>query len=107
MSIALHTINYTDAKTLSVELEFIIACNKVEGNELIKLTLGNTDMKDRFKSAVSRILKSIKKDGVIQLFVFEDELEAQEKTESVYLLNKFPFLSDKNAGDSTTLYVKL
>ena len=72
MSVSLHNIKFTDAKDLSVELEFIIACNKIEGNELIKISLENTEMQQKFKSAVSRLLKSIKKDGVIRLFVFEE-----------------------------------
>ena len=107
MSVSLHNIKFTDAKDLSVELEFIIACNKIEGNELIKISLENTEMQQKFKSAVSRLLKSIKKDGVIRLFVFEDELNLTEKTESVYLLNKFPFLAGENEGSTTSVYVKL
>ena len=100
-------INFTDIKSLSVELEFIIACNKVEGNELIKISLDNTDMEIKFKSAVTRLLKAIKKDGAIQLFIFENELSEQEKTESVYLLNKFPFLAECNSADANSIYIKL
>ena len=107
MSVSLHNIKFTDAKDLSVELEFIIACNKIEGNELIKISLENTEMQQKFKSAVSRLLKSIKKDGVIRLFVFEEELNHTEKTESIYLLNKFPFLAGESEGSPTSVYIKL
>ena len=107
MSLSIHNVKFTYAKELSVELEFIIARNKVEGNELIKLNLENTDLSSKYKSAVSRLLKSIKRDGVIRLFVFEDELVIQEKTESIYLLNKFPFLSEIKDADSCAVYIKL
>lgn len=106
MSLSLHNIRFTDSKDLSVELEFIIACNKIEGNELIKLTLENTELVQKFRSSSARLLKSAKKDGVIRLFVFEDEL-SQEKTESVYLLNKYPSLAENSTGDPSVIYIKL
>lgn len=106
MSFSLYNVKYTDAKDLSVELEFIIACNKVEGNELIKISVENTDTKDKFRVSASRLLRAMKKDGVIRLFVFEDDLFS-EKTESVYLLNKFPFLSENNELSPYAVYVKL
>ena len=61
MSLSLHTINYRDAKALATELEFIVACSKVEGRELIKLTLANEDSLLRFKNAATRILKNMKR----------------------------------------------
>ena len=66
MSISIHNLKFTDAKELSVDLEFIIACNRVSGNELIKIVLENEDMKDKFRSSASRLLKSI---FVILLFL--------------------------------------
>ena len=107
MSVSSHKIKYTDTKALLVELEFIIACSKVEGNELIKISLQNTDTIDKFRASALRLLKSIKKDGIIQLFVFEDDLASTEKTESVYLLNKFPFLADNETLSPSSVYVKL
>ena len=107
MSLSLQKIKFTDSKDLSVELEFIIACNKIEGNELIKIILENTELIQKFRSAASRLLRSAKKDGVIQLFVFEDELAQQEKTESVYLLNKYPALAESGESDPGSLYIKL
>jgi len=106
MSLSLHNIKFTDTKNLSVELEFIIACNRVKGNELIRLSLENTDTAGKFRAAALRLLKSIKKDGIIQLYVFEDEL-FDDKTESVYLLNKFPYLSENNEKSADAVYIKL
>ncbi len=106
MSLSLHNIRFTDSKELSVELEFIIACNKIEGNELIRVTLENTELVQKFRLAATKHLKAAKKDGVIRLFVFEDEL-SQEKTESVYLLNKYPSLAEKSSGEAGVIYIKL
>ena len=107
MSISVHTVKYTSTKDLSVELEFIIACNKISGNELIMITLENTDMQQKFKNGATRLLKSMKKDNVIQLFVFADELSLDEKTESVYLLNKFPSLIEDYDTNQNTVYIKI
>lgn len=106
MSLSSHSIRFTDSKELSVELEFIIACNKIEGNELVKLELENTECTQKFRSAAARHLKTAKKDGVIRLFVFEDEL-SQEKTESIYLLNKYPSLAEKSKDETGIIYIKL
>ena len=108
MSLSLHNINYKDTKSLAVELEFIIACSKVEGKELVKLTLSNEDALLRFKNAATRILKAMKKDGVIKLFLFEDEFLIEEKMETVYIVNKFPFLSEvKNSPSQNSFYIKI
>lgn len=107
MLFSVKEITYTDSKNLSVELEFIIACSKVEGAELIKLKLLNENMAGRFANSAARLLKSMKKDGIIKLYLFENELSSQEKMESVYLLNKFPSLSDIKEFSQTDIYIKL
>ena len=107
MSISVHNVTYKDLKELSVELEYIVACNRVAANELINIILENVDMLSRFRNSATKILKGMKRDGVIQLFVFEDELNIQEKMESIYLLNKFSFLSKENKGRENSVYIKL
>lgn len=107
MPFSLKEITYTDLKSFSVELEFIIACSKVEGTELIKLSLINEDMTARFANSARKLLKSMKKDGVIKLYLFENELDSQEKMESVYLLNKFPSLANIEDLSENSIYIKL
>ena len=108
MSLFLHGINYKDAKTLQTELEFIVACNKVEGKELIKLSLLNEEALLRFKNAATRILKNMKRDGVIKLFLFENEFSSEEKMETIYMMNKFPFLFESEEPRSeSSLYIKI
>ena len=107
MSFSLKEITYTDPGSFSVELEFAVACLRVEGADLIKLSLANTDMAKRFRSTATKLLKAMKRDGIIKLFVFENELGMPEKMESVYLLNKFPELSHIGEGSETSVYIKL
>ena len=107
MSLYVRTIKYKDTKELSVELEFLSACAKVEGHELMKLVLENTEMQTRFKNCASKLLRAMKRDGVIKLFVFESELESTEKMETIYLINKFPDLASIDSYSDNAIYVKL
>ena len=107
MSVSIHNITYKDSKELSVELEFIVACNRVEGNELINIVLTNSEMLSRFRNSATKILRAMKREGIIQLFVFENELNIQEKMESVYLLNKFSFLTNECQNRENSIFIKL
>ena len=84
MSFSVKEVTYTDLKSFSVELEFIIACSKVEGIDLVKLTLSNENMSKRFFNSAVKFLKAMKRDGVIKLFLFENDLASAEKMESIY-----------------------
>lgn len=107
MSFSVKQITYTDSNSFSVELEFTIACSRVEGIDLLKLSLANPDSSKKFQSSATRLLKTMKRDGIIKLFVFENELNLQEKMESVYLLNKFPELSFIEEHSENNIYIKL
>lgn len=107
MSFSTKEITYTDPGSFSVELEFTVACSRVEGVDLLKLSLANSDMAKRFQSSAAKLLKAMKRDGIIKLFVFENELASQEKMESIYLLNKFPELTFIEERSDTNIYIKL
>ena len=107
MSFSVKEITYTDPCSFSVELEFIVACARVEGIDLLKLSLSNIDMAGKFQSVAAKLLKAMKRDGVIKLFVFEKELNSQEKMEGVYLLNKFPELAQIENYSETDIFIKL
>lgn len=107
MSLSVKEITYTDSKSFSVELEFIVACSRVEGIDLIKLTLNNQDMLKRFENSAIKLLKAMKRDGIIKLYLFEKELGSTEKMESIYLLNKFPDLLDVKELSESSIYIKL
>lgn len=107
MEISVHEIEYVGSKELFTELNFIIACDRVCHKELINVRLSNVSTAETFKNSATRILKGMKRQGVIQLFVFESEVNDSEKTESVYLLNKFPELSEKVSDNSNSIFIKL
>lgn len=107
MNVSVKEIEYIDAKDLSVQLEFAVACAKAEGDELIAVKLSNDDAASKFQNNSSKILKGMKRDGVIKLFVFEDALTDKDKMESIYMINKFPFLSEIKSPSSNLIYIKL
>lgn len=107
MSFSVKEITYKDLKSFSVELEFIIACSRVEGIDLLKLSLLNENMAKRFENSAIKLLRAMKRDGIIKLYLFERDLGVQEKMESVYLLNKFPSLSEIKELTESSIYVKL
>ncbi len=107
MSLSVKEITYTDLKSFSVELEFIVACSRVEGIDLIKLSLRNQDMSKRFENSAIKLLKAMKRDGIIKLYLFEKDLASSQKMESVYLLNKFPRLADTGELSESSVYIKL
>ncbi len=107
MELSVHKLKYKDAKSLSTELYFAVACARVEGYELIKLELENSELSQRYVSSASKLLKTMKRDGVIQLFLLETELCEADKMEAVYLINKFPELQGIDAPSDAAFYVKL
>ncbi len=107
MDIAVQKVEYIDINDLSVQLEYSVARNKVEKKELLKILLVNSDSSINFISSANKLLKSMKKDGIIKLFVFESDLNNLEKMETIYLLNKFPELSFTNDSSETTIYIKI
>jgi hypothetical protein len=106
MDITVNTIEYKDKRSLGTELLFIIACEKVKGSELVNVRLANVESAATFRNSAAAILRKLKRDGVISLFVFEDEIASSDKTECIYLLNKFPSLAEMEASEMG-IYIKL
>ena len=94
---------------LNTELRFIFASAKVDGIEILKLDLPITDNeKDntRVKGCVIKVLRTLKKDGVIEFYVNREGFAANS-TEAIYLLNKFGEYVDGDSSDLTSVYVKI
>ncbi len=107
MELSVHKIAYTDSKSLSVELNFAFACDRVAGKEISVIVPENEASIKRFVSAAERLLKNMKRIGDIQLYIFESELDEVDKREVVYLLNRFPDLAEINERRSGVIIVKL
>jgi hypothetical protein len=107
MEVAVHRIEYTDSKTLFTELHFAIACDRISRKDLINVRLVNENVSETFRNSATRILKAMKREGTIKLFVFENDIENTEKTEVVYLLNKFPNLPEITSENPNSIFIKL
>lgn len=84
MNLATNILTGTNSGLLKTEIMFFIAEAKATGHDLIKLKAEEKQL-----DTVSKILRSIKKEGTIQLFVFSDSFD-DKTTEIEYLQNKYP-----------------
>ena len=107
MEFKVYEITYKDIRDLVMQLEFLVASGRVEGRELIGFKVLNEDFESKGKNHISKILRGMKRDGIVKLFVFENDLFNHEKMESVYMINKFPSLLKKEKTSSDTVYVKI
>lgn len=101
-----YIFKFTDQKELSKELEFTVACEKVKGGELL-LIRSDSEETTKFKVAAEKILKGMKRDGVIKLFVGAADLFDPDRMEGVYLLNKYPELSQAKKTVTDAFYIKI
>ena len=107
MEIKIYEITYKDIRDLELQIEFSVATGRVEGRELIGFKVLNDDFESKGKNHISKILRGMKREGIVKLFVFEDDLANHEKMESVYMLNKFPSLLENKNLSSDTVFVKI
>ena len=94
---------------LNTEMRFLFASARVDGEELIRLDLPlGDDEKDnsRLTGSVIKVLRTLKKDGVIQFYVNKEGFTAAS-TEASFLLNKYGDFIAEGASDPAHIYVKL
>ena len=101
----------TDTSAIKTEIMYEIASARVGGTELLRVSVRCEDESRRAKavSALRKILKGMKQSGGIQFFANEASFE-QRSMEAEFLLNKYPFLSDRETADSTVedfIYIKI
>jgi hypothetical protein len=94
---------------LDTEMRFLFASAKVDGEELIRLILPVTeDEKEnsRINGCVIKVLRTLKKESVIQFYVNREGFVAAS-TEASFLLNKYgEFISD-DISEPKIIFVKL
>ena len=94
---------------LNTELRFLFASAKVDGEELIRLALTHTEDERedaRVNGCVIKVLRTLKKENVIQFYV-NGEGFATGSTEASFLLNKYGDYIKDNYDKSSSIYVKL
>lgn len=77
-------------KELNIEIRFNLASAKVDGAELVSLSLSPKDDTNavRLMSGVTKVLGAMRKKNLIQFFVLSDSL-SNETAESAYITNKY------------------
>jgi hypothetical protein len=86
---------------------FDISCDRVAGKDLILVTLDNESASRRFISALTKLLRTMKRAGDIKIYLFESELDQSDKMESVYLINKYPKLASHESRRDSAVFIKL
>ena len=94
---------------LQTELRYIIAAAKADNLELIRLipTPCNEEREcSRIATCITKVLRSVKKDGKIQLFISEPNI-FEANTEGEYIRNKYFEFVRGRIADEHTVYVLL
>ena len=94
---------------LQTELRYIIAAAKADGLELIRLVPKPCDEEresSRIYACVTKVLRAVKKDGKIQLFISEPQI-FEANTEGQYIRNKYFDFVKERTGEERTVYVLL
>ena len=94
---------------LNTELRFLFASAKVDGVELVKLDPPLTDNEKedaRINTCVIKVLRTLKKDGVIAFYVNREGFSVGS-TEAVFLHNKYADHIEPDVTETLSIYVKL
>ena len=94
---------------LNTEMRFLFASAKVDREELIRLVLPLTDNEKenmRINGCVIKVLRTLRKENVIQFYVNKEGFTAAS-TEASFLLNKYGEYVSDGAGEARYIFVKL
>lgn len=98
MEIQISELTGKNAGELVTEIRFFVAAAKSTGKDFVKLFMSGEFVASASKLAsISRILKTLKREGSVQLFVFSADF-ATASTEIAYLKNKYPEILVESEG---------
>ena len=102
----MNILNYTLSKDVKSNIEtevlFVVASARAQGKEFIEFVLAD----EKQYSMIAVILRRLKKQGKIQIFVGQNDFESNTK-EVMYLKNKFSELVSEFSGGSEKILVKI
>lgn len=107
MNIITYEITGKNADQITTEIIFFLTSAKTLGYDLIKLnmkSIENRELNEKRKALSEKILKSVKRRGMIQLFISSVDFE-NTSTESIYLCNKYPDLKLTMQGDGEDSFI--
>ena len=90
------------SSVLETEVMFSVASARAQGIEFLKIDTKESGV----KNAVAKVLRQLKKQGRIQLFVDASELRGSS-TEAQYLINKYPDAIDVFENGEEAVIVKI
>lgn len=95
----LYGINQND---INNELRFLVASARVDGKTLMTLTF-SPECAEKQQQYALKSLRLLKREGLIEFFVFSDELDT-DSTTAVFLMNKYGEYIDTSIE---RIYVKI
>ena len=107
MNIVNNEITGKNAELITTEIMFFVTSAKSLGHDLIKLKIKSIENEERDAKRfimINKILRSIKKRGLIQLSVASTDFE-NPSTEVDYLRNKYPDLKSLFQNDNDVFFV--
>ena len=94
---------------LNTEMRFLFAGAKIDGIELVRLDLplgDNEKENGRINGCVIKVLRTLKKESVIQFYVNKESFAAGS-TEASFILNKYGSFIADGVSEPAYVYVKL
>ncbi len=93
------------ASTLETEIMFSVASARAQEMDFLKIDLSD-DNDDKARTVVIKLLRQLKKQGRIQLFIDAAELFGSS-TEAQYLANKYPEALSLCGEDEKAFIIKI
>ena len=94
---------------LNTEMRFLFASARVDGLELVRLDVpsyGDERECDRINSCVIKVLRTLKKENVIEFYANKESFAANS-TEASFLMNKYGELISESVELSSYVFVKM
>ena len=107
MEINNYIIKYTTPRETEMELTYRVASARVSGKALFTVSIEAGDFLEKAMLCAVKCLRSLKKQGRIQLFERYGAIVGGETVEAVYLLNKYPTLASEIKADESLIVIKL
>ena len=99
------TLTSSNQSIAETEILYSIASARANQMDFLKLIL-NLDQGEKIATNTTRVLKSLKKQGRIELYISSDELGG-DSTEAEYLRNKFPEICNIRNENETSIIIKI
>ena len=112
MKICEHSLKGTNQSEISTELKFLLASARYDGVELLRFSYDVGDVEKETKriyNVILRVLRSVRAKGLIEFFVLPEDF-GEEKTEAMFLLNKYAAHFAEKKGENTDIgyfYIKV